>query len=59
MHAPVAAPRGPSADAVAALLKLGYSEGQAAEAVARAANDLGDGAETGSLIREALRGMGR
>lgn len=59
MHAPVAAPRGPVADAVAALLKLGYSEGQAAEAVARAANDLGDTAEAGSLIREALRGMGR
>ena len=59
MHAPVAAPRGPAADAVAALLKLGYSEGQAAEAVARAANDLGDTAEAGSLIREALRGMGR
>ena len=33
--APVVAPRGPEADAVAALLKLGYSEGQAAEAVAR------------------------
>jgi Holliday junction resolvasome RuvABC DNA-binding subunit len=40
-------------------LKLGYSEGQAAEAVARAGNDLGDDAEAGSLIREALRGMGR
>lgn len=59
LHAVIAAPRGPSADAVAALLKLGYSEGQAAEAVARAANDLGGEAETGSLIREALRGMGR
>lgn len=59
MHVPAATPRGPAADAVAALLKLGYSEGQAAEAVARAANDLGDSAETGSLIREALRGMGR
>jgi Holliday junction DNA helicase RuvA len=58
-HAPVAAPRGPAADAVAALTKLGYSEGQAAEAVARASNDLGDNAETGALIREALRGMGR
>ena len=61
-HAP--APRGPSADAVSALLKLGYSEGQAAEAVARAANDLnveegGDAAETGRLIREALRGMAK
>ena len=58
-HAHVTAPRGPAADAVAALLKLGYSEGQAAEAVARATGDLGDDAEAGSLIREALRGMGR
>jgi Holliday junction DNA helicase RuvA len=58
-HAPIAAPRGPAADAVAALLKLGYSEGQAAEAVARAESDLGSDAETGALIREALRGMGR
>jgi Holliday junction DNA helicase RuvA len=55
----VVAPRGPAGDAVAALVKLGYSEGQAAEAVARAANDLGDGAEVGALIRESLRGMGR
>jgi Holliday junction DNA helicase RuvA len=58
-HVPANAPRGPAADAVAALVKLGYSEGQAAEAVARAMGDLGDDAETGSLIREALRGMGR
>jgi Holliday junction DNA helicase RuvA len=55
----VAVPRGPAGDAVAALVKLGYSEGQAAEAVARSANDLGEGAEVGALIREALRGMGR
>jgi len=59
VHAPVHAPRGPAADAVTALVKLGYSEGQAAEAVARAANDLGDKAETGILLREALRGMAR
>jgi Holliday junction DNA helicase RuvA len=58
-HALPAAPRGPSADAVAALMKLGYSDGQAAEAVARAVGDLGESAETGPLIREALRGMGR
>ena len=58
-HVPTNAPRGPAADAVAALLKLGYSEGLAAEAVARATGDLGDNAEAGSLIREALRGMGR
>jgi Holliday junction DNA helicase RuvA len=54
-----AAPRGPAADAVTALVKLGYSEGQAAEAVARAANDLGEAVETGVLLREALRGMAR
>ena len=64
MHTPAIAPRGPAADAVMALVKLGYSEGQAAEAVARAANDLGmkdggDAAETGVLLREALRGIGR
>ena len=59
-EAPVAAvaPRGPEADAVAALLKLGYSESVAATAVARAANDLGE-AEAGALIREALRNMGK
>jgi Holliday junction DNA helicase RuvA len=55
--AAITAPRGPAADAVMALVKLGYSEGQAAEAVARAGNDLGD-AETGALLREALRGIG-
>jgi Holliday junction DNA helicase RuvA len=56
-HAHVA-PRGPEADAVAALVRLGYSESVAATSVARAANDLGE-AEAGALIREALRGMGK
>jgi Holliday junction DNA helicase RuvA len=56
---PVVAPRGPEADAVAALLKLGYSQGAAAEAVARAVRDLGDGAPVDALIRDALKGMGR
>jgi Holliday junction DNA helicase RuvA len=53
------APRGPEADAVAALLKLGYSQTVAAEAVARSARDLGDGAALDTLIRESLRAMGR
>ncbi len=55
----LAAPHGPEADAVAALLKLGYSSGVAAEAVARVARELGDGAPLDALIREALKGMGR
>jgi len=57
--APVVAPRGPEADAVAALVKLGYSQGQAAEAIARAARDLGEHAPVDVLIRESLRAMGR
>ena len=51
-------PRGPEADAVAALVKLGYSQSQAAEAVARASRDLGEGA-VDELIRESLRAMAR
>jgi Holliday junction DNA helicase RuvA len=61
-HAPetalagASAPRGPEADAVAALIKLGYSQGQAAEAVARAAQSAS--AQTVEvLIRESLRLM--
>jgi Holliday junction DNA helicase RuvA len=53
------APRGPEADAVAALVKLGYSPGQASECVARAANDLGQAAPADVLIRESLRALGR
>jgi len=57
--APVLAPQGPEADAVAALVKLGYSQSTAAEAVARAVRDLGEGTALDALIREALKGMGR
>lgn len=57
LHIP--APRGPEADAVLALTKLGYSQSAAAEAVARAAQSLGEGAALDVLIREALRTMGR
>jgi Holliday junction DNA helicase RuvA len=56
---PVIAPRGPEADAVAALVKLGYSQTQAAEAIARAARDLGEHAPLDALIRESLRAMAR
>jgi len=52
-------PAGPEADALLALVKLGYSQGQAAEAVARAARDLGDHAGADILIRESLRAIGR
>jgi holliday junction DNA helicase RuvA len=52
-------PAGPEADALMALVKLGYSQGQAAEAVARAARDLGDHTSADILIRESLRAMGR
>jgi Holliday junction DNA helicase RuvA len=58
-HVVALAPRGPEADAVAALVKLGYSPGQASESVARAANDLGQAAPADVLIRESLRAMGR
>jgi Holliday junction DNA helicase RuvA len=53
------APRGPESDAVSALVHLGYSDARAAEAVARAANALGEHTEAGALIREALKGMAR
>ena len=59
-HAAVAlthAPRGPESDAVSALVHLGYSDARAAEAVARAAQALGEHTEAGVLIREALKGM--
>ena len=52
-------PRGPEGDAVSALVHLGYSDARAAEAVARAAQALGEQTETGALIREALKGMAR
>lgn len=51
--------RAAESDARAALINLGYGEADAAEAVARAALHLGDGAKVGDIIREALKGMGR
>lgn len=55
----IPASRGPESDAVMALTKLGYSQSVAAEAVAKAAGSLGEAAALDSLIREALRAMGR
>ena len=51
--------RGPESDAVSALIHLGYSDARAAEAVARAAQALGEHTEASALIREALKGMAR
>jgi Holliday junction DNA helicase RuvA len=59
MPSVVTKPAGPEADALLALVKLGYSQGQAAEAVARAARELGDHTGADVLIRESLRAMGR
>lgn len=56
---PAIAPKGPEADALLALVKLGYSQAQAAEAVARTVREMGDGAGADILIRESLRAMGR
>lgn len=53
-----AAPRGPEADAVAALVGLGYSPSQASETVARVARDLGE-VPVEVLIRECLRHMAK
>ncbi|MEN7538387.1 Holliday junction branch migration protein RuvA [Aurantiacibacter flavus] len=50
--APVA---GASADAVSALENLGFRPGVAAQAVARALDELGEGAGEGELIRVALK----
>jgi Holliday junction DNA helicase RuvA len=54
----IPAPIGPEADAIAALVKLGYSPTQAAEAVARSAREYA-GAPAEVLLRESLRGMAR
>ncbi|MEM9310151.1 MAG: Holliday junction branch migration protein RuvA [Pseudomonadota bacterium] len=46
---------GASADAVSALENLGFKPGVAAQAVARAVEELGEGAGEGDLIRVALK----
>jgi holliday junction DNA helicase RuvA len=50
---------GPAADAVAALVNLGYRRAEAFGAVAAAAQRLGSGAEAGALIRAGLQDLAR
>ncbi|MEO0911504.1 MAG: Holliday junction branch migration protein RuvA [Pseudomonadota bacterium] len=52
VEAPVAGSAGAQADALSALVNLGYGHGDAAQAVAEAAEDA---SETGDLIKAALR----
>jgi Holliday junction DNA helicase RuvA len=52
------APRSVS-DAVSALVNLGYGQPQAAAAIAAAAREAGDNAETKVLIRLGLRELGK
>ena len=52
------APR-PMADAVSALINLGYGHPQAAAAIAAAARNAGEGADTATLIRQGLKELAR
>jgi Holliday junction DNA helicase RuvA len=52
------APR-PVADAVSALVNLGYGQPQAAAAIAAAARNAGEGADTATLIRQGLKELSR
>ena len=52
------APR-PVADAVSALVNLGYGQPQAAAAIAAAARNTGKGADTATLIRHGLKELAR
>jgi Holliday junction DNA helicase RuvA len=49
----------PERDAVSALVNLGYGQPQAAAAIALAAREAGEGAETARLIRLALRELAK
>jgi len=52
------APR-PVADAVSALVNLGYGHPQAAAAIAAAARNAGEGADTATLIRQGLKELAK
>jgi len=49
----------PMADAVSALVNLGYGQPQAAAAIAAAARDAGEGAQTSQLIRLGLKELAK
>jgi Holliday junction DNA helicase RuvA len=57
--APMPAASGPMEDAISALVNLGYRRLEAFQAVGEAARELGDGAPTSTLIREALKRLGK
>ena len=50
---------GPVADAVSALVNLGYGQPQAAAAIAAAARSAGEGADAARLIRLGLKEMAK
>jgi len=50
---------GPVADAISALVNLGYGQPQAAAAIAAAAREAGEGADAGRLIRLGLRELSK
>ena len=54
-----AAPSTPVAEAVSALTNLGYSSEIAAQAIAAAVKDEGEGADTGKLVRMGLKELAR
>ncbi len=56
---PAEASDGPAADAVSALVNLGYRRSEAFGAVATAARRLGGGADAGALIRAGLQELAR
>jgi Holliday junction DNA helicase RuvA len=49
----------PIADAISALVNLGYGQPQAAAAIAAAVRDAGEGADTPRLIRLGLRELSK
>ncbi|WP_338662086.1 Holliday junction branch migration protein RuvA [Pararoseomonas sp. SCSIO 73927] len=55
--APVGPERGAAADAVSALLNLGWRRPEAASVVARVQDRIGEGADLNTLIRESLKEM--